>query len=374
MSDYGRHHNTSEALIYSLRKLLKEGSTIAPRGNETKELINTFIEIKHPEQRCYILPHRKNNIFAQIAETLWMLAGRNDIEWLSYYLPRAPEFSDNGKTWRGAYGPRLRNWNGTDSKVDQLDYVRSLLVNDPISRQAVISIWDPAIDTQPGKDIPCNNWIQFIMRNGLLNMNISQRSSDAIWGYSGIDTFSWSVLHDMMTYWVSADQGMLFHFIGSQHIYKQHYVMAYMMLDKYVSSIYTISDAYKSPWFTTPFKNFDESLNRIFRFEDMARSGAMSFASLWTDIENDEYLSYDAFLRQCAQMLLIYNVYKYAKQEHGTDGLNEYKPAFLQYVNRMEKTDFRLAALEFFSRYVDVTEENMAHTEDVDALKTLNIL
>jgi thymidylate synthase len=59
-----------------------------------------------------VLPGRNNNVFAQLAETAWVLAGRNDLAFLGHYLPRVADFSDDGRTWRGAYGPRIRRWGG----------------------------------------------------------------------------------------------------------------------------------------------------------------------------------------------------------------------------------------------------------------------
>jgi thymidylate synthase len=83
---------------------------------------------------------------------MWVLAGRNDIEWLSAYLPRAADFSDDGITWRAGYGRRIRHWdcNPGDPGLDQHAYIVDTLREDPLSRQAVIGIWDPITDTLAG--------------------------------------------------------------------------------------------------------------------------------------------------------------------------------------------------------------------------------
>lgn len=377
MLETNRYVTSTSFFINQLESLLKQGFTVAPRGNETRELLNQYFEIYHPTHRCILLPKRRNNIFAQIAETLWMIAGRDDIEWLSFYLPRALQFSDNGRSWRGAYGPRLRNWNSSDKKVDQLSYVVEALKNDSLTRQAVISIWDPGIDTAPGKDIPCNNWLQFILRDGLLSMSVAQRSSDLIWGYSGIDAFSWSVLHEMMAYWTESDVHIRSHLVGSQHIYQQHYALGYEILQNYKACVYDRAshpDAYLPPKFQTPFDDIDAALQHLFRFELFMRSGKMSFQAIWDDIEADTYLLCDPFLTQCAQMLLVYNVYHHIKRKYEGEDLDNYKPVIMQFVNKMEKSDFRLAAVEFMSRYMNVETDNMAHSNDVLELKRLNIL
>src|SRR5699024_1776026 len=101
---------------------------------------------------------------------------RDDIKSLERYLPRARDFSDDGETWRGAYGPRIRN---------QIPYVARVLTEQPDSRQAVISIYNPAVDSTsvPVLDRPCNLALQFLLRGGELHCNVFLRSNDAIWGY-----------------------------------------------------------------------------------------------------------------------------------------------------------------------------------------------
>src|SRR5690606_36637114 len=108
----------------------------------TREIIARHTRLDRPLERYLFVPGRNNDVFAQVAETMWVLAGRDDIAWLERYLPRAPQFSDDGATWRAAYGPRLRNWNGRD----QIDEVRRLLSEDRSSRRAVTSLFDPARD------------------------------------------------------------------------------------------------------------------------------------------------------------------------------------------------------------------------------------
>lgn len=162
------YRNLTDALIGSLRLLLAEGATVPSRNGETKELYCHQVRIEKPTERVLVTPHRGANIFAQLAETMWVLGGRNDVEYLSRYLPRAKDYSDDGKTWRGAYGPRIRGWrgevkdrvnaNGMTSApeiVDQIAECVKILKNDLSSRRAVAVIFDPAADFVESKDIPC---------------------------------------------------------------------------------------------------------------------------------------------------------------------------------------------------------------------------
>ena len=68
------------AFITLLGELVENGQDVEVRGKKTKELLSCHISIANPLQLCYFVPFRKDNIFARIAETLWVLQGRNDIE------------------------------------------------------------------------------------------------------------------------------------------------------------------------------------------------------------------------------------------------------------------------------------------------------
>ena len=175
------------------------------RNGETRELLMQQVHLTSSTHPYTITPGRKASLPAQIAETMWVLSGRDDVAWLSNYLPQAHKFSDDGITWHGAYGPRLRRWGysdtphgthpiGHEDTLDQLQHVIDMLREDPASRRAVMSIYDPAADTGGGLDVPCNNWLHFLVRDGVVQLHVATRSNDIMWGWSGINAFEWSVL------------------------------------------------------------------------------------------------------------------------------------------------------------------------------------
>lgn len=334
---YYYFRNAQSAFIDYARNLLDMGTDENPRGLKTLEFTSQFIRLTHPTERCFFIPGRNDNIFAKIAETLWQLAGRNDIEWLSFYLPRAKDYSDDLKTWRGAYGPRIRNWNG----VDQLKEVVNILNLDPSSRRSVISIFDPAQDFKQTLDVPCNNWLQFLIRGGNLHMNVTQRSCDLLWGYSGIDTFSWSVMQQMIACWTSSDIGTFNHFIGSLHVYEQHWNRLQKLVDNSFIPAYA-EWKIACPKFETPLEEFDGLLFQLLEMEEHVIAGIASGVA--------DYLSYfdewecfdDEFFITCYQMLLIY---RYHAMLHTPD-----IQTLAYMLNAMSPTDFRLAAVEYLTR------------------------
>lgn len=211
--------NIDAAFRGMLEKLTTTGIATDSRNGKTIELTAQTVTIERPLERFLHTHERNNNPFAAIAETMWVIAGRNDLAYLTPYLRRAPSYSDDGgTTWRAGYGPRLRNWNG----VDQIAETHALLNASPMSRRAVVSLFDPAADYQESRDIPCNNWLHFLLRDGHLDVNIAARSTDIWFGFSAINVFEWSVLLEMMARWLRVNVGTLTFFTSSLHLYAEH--------------------------------------------------------------------------------------------------------------------------------------------------------
>ncbi len=211
-----RYRNISWATVGGFEAVLRDGKAVEVRGESTRELLGRGTLIERPDERFPFLPGRLGDPFALIAETLWVLAGRNDVEWLNRYLPRAAAYADDGRVWRAGYGPRLRNWRG----VDQLMEVYGLLEADRSSRRGVMSLFDPATDFGNSRDIPCNNWLSWLIRDGELLLNVAVRSNDAMWGFSGINAFEWSVLQEILASWLGVKVGPVYFLASSFHLYE----------------------------------------------------------------------------------------------------------------------------------------------------------
>lgn len=171
-----------EAWLELLRRILNEGHNHKCRGMSTLEIlhdVNVVVDLNHT---VVTIPDRKLNYRFMAAEALWIASGRNDVEFLTAVNPRMAEFSDDGRTLSGAYGPRIR---------PQVPYVLQSLMRDRDTRQAALTIWTP----NPGhsKDIPCSIAMVFSIRENRLHQHVFMRSSDA-WLGIPYDVFSFSVL------------------------------------------------------------------------------------------------------------------------------------------------------------------------------------
>jgi thymidylate synthase len=159
-----------------------------------------------------LLVHSARNLnyrFA-IAEALWILNGQNDLESLTKYNKKYAEFSDDGLTLAGAYGPRLKS---------QISHVVNSLRKDRDSRQAVATIWTP--NPIRSKDIPCTISAQFLIRHGELYSIWNMRSSDA-WLGLPYDLFSFGLYTNYIAAVLDIPTGPMQLNLGSSHLYQPH--------------------------------------------------------------------------------------------------------------------------------------------------------
>lgn len=322
------YRNISFAASGSFAEIMRDGEEIVVRGQLTREICNQVTVLEKPLERFLFLPGRLNDCFAQIAESIWVLAGRNDVAWLANYLPRAPEFSDDGKTWRAGYGPRLRNWRG---KADQLDEVRKLLLTDPLSRRAVMNIFDPELDYSQSVDIPCNNWIGWLIRGGRLNMSIAIRSNDAMWGFSGANAFEWSVLHELLAFWTNSEVGTATFFAGSLHLYERHFKSAPGIVSRF-HGISPYDFGIKRPSLTVRWSELDNTLQTWFEAEENLRHSPEQKVAQRAAVDDD-------FLRTALQVIRL----KWLEPRLSDRELAEE-------MGDLEETDVAAAAYQHFGR------------------------
>lgn len=219
--------NLNDAFLTLSELMLEEGKPVTSRGMKTLELHPVFLEIRNPTQRFLSINGRRNNPLQTIYETLWVLSGRNDIGALSYYMPRAKDYSDDGKTWTGGYGPRLYNWcpePGVSNGVNQIQGVLDTFRKDMATRQAVVQIWDPDIDgpENDSRDKPCTNYLHFMIRDGKLDLMVVMRSNDLFWGFSAINIFEWTFLQEIIAGVLVVEVGKYYHVVDSLHIYTNY--------------------------------------------------------------------------------------------------------------------------------------------------------
>jgi thymidylate synthase len=166
---------------------------------------------------------RNANPFFHMAEALWMLSGREDLEFLLLFNSTFGNYSDDGKIIRGsAYGKRWRSWFGKD----QIEVAAHLLATRPTTRQVVLSQWSVDDLGIVSKDIPCNLQTLFLVRDNRLDMTVTNRSNDLLWGMYGSNIVHFSILHHYMAAKAGLLIGDYYQVSNCLHVYDDNPILA----------------------------------------------------------------------------------------------------------------------------------------------------
>ncbi len=213
--------NVNSAYERLLKLVTEEGVYVGTRnGNALSIPHPVLVQFTHPMERVLFDTKRRANPFFHLVEALWMLSGRNDTQFISQFNKQMNQYSDNGVTFNAAYGDRWRHHFG----YDQITRACDMLTKNPEDRRAVISMWDGYNDLGSGsKDLPCNTQIMLRVVNGELDMTITNRSNDLIFGLCGANAVHMSVLHEYMANRIGVAVGSWWHLTNNLHVYSRHY-------------------------------------------------------------------------------------------------------------------------------------------------------
>lgn len=208
--------NAPQAYIEGLWRFRAAAKSEDTRNGEAMVLpAPVFLTVQFPEERLLNCPVRNVNPFFHAMEFVWMMAGRNDAEWIGQFNKRMHSYADDG-ILRGAYGWRWSN------PITQIQHTIALLQKDAGTRQAVLAMWDVVYDSSlnTNSDRPCNTHIYFrVDASDNLNMTVCNRSNDFVWGMMGANIVHMTLLHEMIASAAGYKLGMYHVFSNNCHIY-----------------------------------------------------------------------------------------------------------------------------------------------------------
>lgn len=193
-----------------------------------------------PSERVLLSPDRNENPFFHLYEALWMLNGDDTVSPLSALNSNMANYSDNGETFNGAYGRRWRraiiNENSPfEKEIDQLYLIIEHLKRQKDSRRAVLQMWNVSEDLLKiegvtgycnyddlksfSRDVCCNTACFFDVDDDVLNMSITNRSNDAIWGLLGANYVHFSFLQEYVAAHLGVGLGKMTVFSNNVHTY-----------------------------------------------------------------------------------------------------------------------------------------------------------
>jgi thymidylate synthase len=226
-------YNVDQALSTGLTALVAEGVTCGSRNGPVLRFKTPVTSVYHrPLDRVSFNVVRDANPFLHLMESLWMLAGRNDVEFAAYYAKQMLQYTDDEMTLNGAYGYRWREYFGYDQLEAAIEELKNTQGN---SRRVVVQMWnavdkdnahplsgiDADLKNQTSKDLPCNTAVLFDAQLGVLNATVTNRSNDMIWGAYGANAVQFSMLLEYMANRIGIPVGTYYQVSNNLHVYTE---------------------------------------------------------------------------------------------------------------------------------------------------------
>lgn len=305
--------NLNQALIGMSKELLKNGVQRKTRGFDCIELPEpVLICIENPSDHYINIPERKWNKILPFVESLWLALGLNDLDVLpGNYVKNLYNFSDNNRTWRSGYGPRLRFYSGfmndydiserkygkitsgINGITDQFKYIIESFKRDINTRQAVISIADPSKDCfntdgnlKQTKDYPCTRSLHFQLNtNGELDLIVDMRSNDILYGFSAINTFNFCLIQEYIANIVGVPVGKYYHKADNFHFY-DNFRPNLELISQYDISAYPEQEKFFYKDKIQSLDHFDQLIETLFDYEKGLRIAKRDYR---IDLDNDMF-------------------------------------------------------------------------------------
>ena len=213
--------NIEEEYLGLLAGVLNGGYDKPDRtGTGTKSVFGRMIQ--HDMRAGFPLLTTKKIYFKNaLAETLWIINGRVDLEYLHsngvrYWDPDYKRSKRTDGTLGPVYGHQWRNFGG----VDQLRAVVYELKENPTSRRIMLSAWNP-IDMPNMVLPPCHHSFQLYSDGENLDLMLQQRSADLFLGLP-YDIAMYGLLLKMLAKGALMTPRRLTISLGDCHIYNNH--------------------------------------------------------------------------------------------------------------------------------------------------------
>lgn len=257
-----RATDPDSALHDALHLLLEHHAKEDSRNGPVLRFKTPVTSIWEPGFSCVSTdPNRDANPFLHYIESFWMLAGKNDVKTVTKLAANMANYSDDGDTLHGAYGYRWRSWFG----YDQINQIILELTSNPGSRRCVLQMWDGFNDLGQaragGKDVPCNTTIYFDPLGDELNMTVSNRSNDLVWGAYGANVVHMSMLHSYVAQMVGKKVGTYYQMSNNLHLYEDFPITQKLVNTKFKHV--TVLPQYNLPKMTNLFSDVTDTDNEF---------------------------------------------------------------------------------------------------------------
>lgn len=186
-------------------------------GKNSHELLNYSVVLGNPREKLIFNEARRIYLPSAVARFVWMMAGSDRLADIAFYEPKVQSFSDDGIAVPGSsYGQRIMR---ARPGLNQLEAVIGRLADDPQSRRAAISVYQPEDAVRESCDIPCTFGLSYHIRRGAVHATTLMRSNNAFI-LLPYNVFEFSLLAEVVAAELHVPLGSITHYALSMHIYE----------------------------------------------------------------------------------------------------------------------------------------------------------
>jgi thymidylate synthase len=183
-----------------------------------KAKFNVSFTLQDVSNKIVTTPQRKFNEDYAEYEWNWYLKGDRD----------ASEIAERAKIWKQMMVPGTNEVNSNYGHFwklnDQLSRVIQELKTNKETRRAIVVHYDINELDRYKHDTPCNDILNFYIKDGKLELTVFARSIDLVFGFCN-DQYTFAKLMEMVAYQLEIPVGEMHWLITNLHIYPRHYDM-----------------------------------------------------------------------------------------------------------------------------------------------------
>jgi thymidylate synthase len=184
----------------------------------TKAVFNEVFTLANPSDKVINTPQRKFNEDYAEYEWNWYLKGDRD----------ASEISERAKIWKQMMVDGTTEVNSNYgyfwNKNYQLSRVIQELKTNKETRRAIVVHYDINELDRYKHDTPCNDVLNFYIKDDKLHLTVFARSIDLVFGFCN-DQYTFAKLMEMVAFQLDIPVGEMTWMITNLHIYPRHYDM-----------------------------------------------------------------------------------------------------------------------------------------------------
>lgn len=184
----------------------------------TKAIFNEVFTLANPSDKVVTTPQRKFNEDYAEYEWNWYLKGDRD----------ASEIGERAKIWKQMMVEGTTEVNSNYGYFWNKNYqlsrvVQELRVNKE-TRRAIVVHYDINELDRYKYDTPCNDVLNFYIKDDKLHLTVFARSIDLVYGFCN-DQYTFAKLMEMVAFQLDIPVGEMHWMVTNLHIYPRHYDM-----------------------------------------------------------------------------------------------------------------------------------------------------